>query len=49
MQKDKGRLEDLARQAYVSRRKSLEKIRESANLVPENEDVGLSDPIEDLR
>lgn len=49
MQKDKERLEDVARQAYVRRRKSLEKIRESANLVPENEDVGLSDPIEDLR
>lgn len=49
MQREKERMEDLARQDYVKRRKSLEKIHESANLVPENEDVGLSDPIEDLR
>lgn len=48
MEKKKKRREK-ARRQFVERRKALEKIRESARHIPENEETGLFDPLEDLR
>ncbi|MCB0366452.1 MAG: hypothetical protein H6624_07670 [Bdellovibrionaceae bacterium] len=41
--------QEKARLQYIRRRKTLERIRESARSIPETEESGLDDPLEDLR